>query len=187
MTSLKTCASLLAITLLATGCSAASPATNNQPGPSSTTSPPTTTTSRTEWSTYTDPGGRYSIQYPNSLGNLRVPYVPNTSTGYATEIELTWDTTDFYVYIGLNAGPELQRELTDWHLVPQQTITLHHLTGTLYTLPGWEGVDERAFVTRAVNGSSTTYEIDFNGGLSGDQPLPSFWRQMLESFQAPAS
>lgn len=144
------------------------------------TSPETASASSTGWSTFTDPEELYSIQYPNSLGILRAP---STTPGNDTGIELTWALTDFYVYIGVNARAELQRELTSWHLIPQQTIHSHGLTGTLYTLPGWQGVDERAFLTSAVNASSTTYEIDFSGGMSGEEPLPSFWRQMLDSFR----
>jgi hypothetical protein len=201
----------LCLTSLAAGCSINSPANDSQSqsgrtsapipnlSPSSSATPATSTITAagssptsvgsatpSGWSTYSDPNGLYSIQYPNTLGNLNVPATKSGDLKASQEVELNWNLTDFYVYIGINAGLELQRELIEWHLIPQQTITVHGLTGTLYTVPGWQGVDERAFLNGFINGTSTIYEIDLNGGLPGDEPLPSFWKEILNSFQVPA-
>jgi hypothetical protein len=197
----------LCLTGLAAGCAATPLANNTQRPVSATTSPavpPASTSSSTAtasssvalgstspptngtgtssgWSTYTDPNGAYSFQYPASLGTLGNPrYYPDGTT-------LTWHNIDMYVYIGSADALELQWELTHLHMIHQETISVHGLigivAGTLYTVSGRDGQDELAFFPVIVKSVPTTYdEIELDGGYAGE-PLPPFWRQMLNSFR----
>jgi hypothetical protein len=134
------------------------------------------------WSTYVDPQGLYSIQYPNSFGQLTVGPDPDTAPTKPA-VDLTWnplgDAPDLLVYISLDydnlehsAGFPLQ-----------YTLVANGLTTKLY---GDGYGNERAFVSQISGTSTPTYYLDFTcNSVAGsyDCSLPAEWRQMLSTFR----
>jgi len=141
------------------------------------------------WATFIDGDGLYSIQYPTNQGTLSVA----TSTTAGTTDPVTdlilegtapdWNSLDVWVTPN---DPTLQSYMrTHVDLIPQGSISEPGMTGTIY-----KESDDGAiivFLSGTGPGATSTFYISFDHAEMGltpnDVPLPTYWRQMLDSFQ----
>jgi len=140
------------------------------------------------WATLTDGHGLYSIQYPTNYG---MSYVTTSTTAGTTDLVTNlilegtapdWNSLD--VWITPN-DPTLESYLRTLTLIPLGSISKPGLTGTIY-----KESDDGAIVVFLFGtgpSSTSTFYLNFNHaemGLSpNDVPLPTYWQQMLDSFQ----
>jgi hypothetical protein len=193
---------------LAAACGATPPPSTTNPPLSATTSPiiPSVSTSAATiansamgtassspalgWSTFTNPQGLYSIQYPDSLG----------PPGIADEGTLFWNTPevpDFEVDISNNVIPtktfrQWLVKSTGWASArPDETSIVNDMQAFFYGTDKSHSVpytDIEVFLlypltTRTGSSQSMVFNLSFSCNL-GEVPcsVPAYWRQMLTSF-----
>jgi hypothetical protein len=132
------------------------------------------------WSTYADPTGSYTIQYPATFG--RVTVRPDTDG-----TDLTWDpygdAGDLLVYIGLDTPTERRWLKGHAELTFQNAYISNDLVVQLYAAGGG---NERAAVSISGNPTAQGYFIVFECdevGMADNCSLPPEWRQMLSTFR----
>ena|SRR5579863_9468057 len=180
---------IVCLPLLASSCTrsmATTPNTTPLQADSSEPSPTTTVSfnnNPSQWPTFTNPQGLYSIQYPNNIGTLNVEYTTRGAT-------LSWQDLDgtFTVEIGSVQNPDYL-SLDQWlgKYEPAvargaETISVNGMNGIILR-SGYAG-QTRVYLERYINSLPFIYRIIFECfGGNGQCSLPSFWQPMLHSFQ----